>query len=98
MSIRIYQMNVHSISVYQDSYDTSIVANYLDNATFKTSTQFYNTTFPSGMLLTKAGSSTSDEQVENLTRKFNIHYRACIGSLIYLLSTIVYLSIEEHMI
>ena len=31
----------------------------------------------------------SDEQVEKLTREFNIHYRACIGSLIYLFYTIV---------
>ena len=35
---------------------------------------------------------TRDEQVEKLTREYNIHYRACIGSLIYLLSTIVDLS------
>ena len=28
--------------------------------------------------------STSDEQIEKLTREFNIHYRACIGSLIFL--------------
>ena len=31
--------------------------------------------------------STSYEQVEKLTREFNIHYRDCIGSLIYVLST-----------
>ena len=42
--------------------------------------------------LAKDGASTSDEQVEKLTRKFNIHYRSCIGSLIYLLSTRVDLS------
>ena len=30
------------------------------------------------------------------TRPFNIHYIACIGSLIYLLSTRVYLSFSVH--
>ena len=37
------------------------------------------------MIFTKEYVSTSDEQVDKLTREYNIHYRACIGSLIYLL-------------
>ena len=45
---------------------------------------------------TKEDVSTSDEQVESLTREYNIHYRACIGSLIYLLSTRVELSFAVH--
>ena len=52
--------------------------------------------FITGMILTKEYTSTSDEHVENLTREFNIHYRACIGSLIYLLSTRVELSFSVH--
>ena len=36
------------------------------------------------------------KQVENLTREFNINYKACIGSLIYILSTILYLSFSVH--
>ena len=39
------------------------------------------------MIFTKADASTSDEQVDELTREFNIHYRACNGSLMFLLST-----------
>ena len=39
---------------------------------------------------------TSDEQVERLTREYNIHYRACIGSLIYLLYTRVDLIFSVH--
>ena len=39
---------------------------------------------------------TSDEQVESLTREYNIHSRACIGSLIYLFSTRVDLSFSVH--
>ena len=50
------------------------------------------TTLSSDMLFTKEDVSTSDEKVEKLTREFSIHYRACIGSLIYLLSTILDLS------
>ena len=34
--------------------------------------------------------------MEKLTREFNIHYRACIGSLIYLFSTIVDLDFAVH--
>ena len=48
------------------------------------------------MLFTKEDVSTSDEQVEKFTREYNIHYRACIGSLIYLLSTRVDLSFSVH--
>ena len=48
------------------------------------------------MIFTKEDVSTSDEQVEKLTREYNIHYRACIGSLIYLLSTIVDLRFAVH--
>ena len=33
---------------------------------------------------------------KKLTREYNIHYRACIGSLIYLLSTRVDLSCVVH--
>ena len=80
----------------QARYATYIVANYLDTATVKANTKFYKTTFPSDMIFTKDDTSTSDEKVEKLTREFNIHYRACIGSLIYLLSTIVDLSFSVH--
>ena len=40
ISIRIYQMKDHSISVDQGRYYTSIVAKYLDTATVNTSTKF----------------------------------------------------------
>ena len=53
MSIRISQMKDHSISVDQDIYATSIVAKYLDTATVKLSTKFYNTTLPADMIFTK---------------------------------------------
>ena len=96
MSIRISNMKDHSISVYQAIYDTSIVAKYLDTATVQRSAKFYKTNFPSDMIFTEADASTSYEQVEKLTREFNIHHRACIGSLIYLLFTRVYLSFVVH--
>ena len=82
MSVIIFQLKDHSISVDQARYATSIVAKYLDTATVKVSTKFYKTTFPADMILTKENVSTSDEQVEKLTREYNIHYRACISSLI----------------
>ena len=90
--MRIYQIKDHSIYVDESRYATSIVVKYLDTATVKVSTKFYKTTFPTDMMFTKEYVSTSDEQVEKLTREYNIHYRYCIGSLIYLLYTRVYLS------
>ena len=96
MSIRIYQLKYHYISVDQARYATSIVAKYLDTAIVKVRTKFYKTTFPADMIFTKEDLSTSDEQVEKLTREYNIHYRDCIGSLIYLLSTRVDLSFAVH--
>ena len=79
-------MKDHSISVDQAKYSTSILSEYLNTAMFNTSTPFYKTNLPSDMIFTKADESTSDEQVENFSRELNIHYIACIGSLIYLLS------------
>ena len=96
MSIRISQLNNHFLSVDQARYATSIVAKYLDTATVKVSTKFYNTTLPADMIFTKEDASTSDKQVEKLTRAYSIHYRACIGSLIYLLSTRVDLDFALH--
>ena len=87
MATRISQMKDHSISLDQAIYATSIVAKYLDNETVKVRKDFYKTTLPSDMIFTKEYVSTSDEKVRKLTRENNIHYRACIGSLIYLLST-----------
>ena len=89
-------MKDHSISVYQARYATSIVAKYLYTDTVKASKKFYKTILPSDMISTKDDTSTSDEQVEKLTREFNIHYRSCIYSLIYLLSTRVDLSFAVH--
>ena len=71
----------------QTRYATSIVAKYLDTAAVNISTKFYKTTFPADMIFTKEDLSNIDEQVDKLTREYNIHYRSCIGSLLYLLST-----------
>ena len=89
-------MKDHSISVDRARYSTFIVAKYLDTATVKAIKRFYKPTLPSHMIFIKVDASTSYEQVEKLTRKFNIHYRACIGSLVYLLSTRVDLSFSVH--
>ena len=76
MSIGISQLKNHSISVDQARYDTYIVAKYLDTVTVKVRKKFYKTTLPADMIFTKEDVSTSDEQVEKLTREYNIHYRA----------------------
>ena len=64
-------MKDHSISIYQARYATSILDKYLDNATVKTITKFYETSFPSDMIFTKDDVSTSDDKVDKLTREFN---------------------------
>ena len=96
MSIIISQLKDHSIAVDQARYATYIVEKYLDTATVKVSNKFYKTTLPADMILTKDNVSTSDDKIERLTREYNIHYRSCIGSLIYLLSTRVDLSFVVH--
>ena len=96
MSIIISHLKDHYISEDQARYATSIVAKYLDTPTVKASTKFFKTTLPSDIIFTKDETSTSDEQVEKLTREFNIHYRACIGSLIYLLYTRLDFSFTVH--
>ena len=68
MPIRISQMKYHSISEDQAIYANYIVSKYLDTATFKTIKRFYKNTFPSDMIFTNYDTSTSDEQVEKLTR------------------------------
>ena len=80
MSIRIYQMKEHYISVDKARYAIYIVAEYLDTATVYASKNVYNTTFPYNMIFTKYDASTSDDQVDKLTRELNIHYRAFIVS------------------
>ena len=80
-------MKYHLISVDQAIYATAVASKYFYTDTVKSSTKFYKATFPYNMISNKADASTSDEQVKNLTREFNIHYRACIGLFIYLLST-----------
>ena len=76
MSIIIPQLKYHSISVDQARYATSIAAKYLDTATVNVSNKFYKTKLQAFMIFTKEDVSTSDEQVEKLTREYNIHYRA----------------------
>ena len=68
MTIIISQLKDHYISVDQARYFTSIVAKYLETATVKVSNKFYKTTLPADMVFTKEDVSTSDEQVEKLTR------------------------------
>ena len=89
-------MKDHSISVDQARYATYIVATYMDTSTVKTSTKFYKTTFTYDMIFTNDDVSTSDEQVYKFTKEFNIPYRYFIGSFIYLLHTIVYLSFSVN--
>ena len=96
MSKGISQIKDHYIYVDQARYATSFVAKFLDNATIKVSTKFYKTTLTFNMIFTIEDVSTSDEKVEKLTREFNIHYRSCIVSFIYLLYTRVDLSFAVH--
>ena len=96
MSIIISQLRDHSISVDQARYATSIVEKYLYTDTVKVSKTFHRTTLPDDMVFTKEDVSTSDEQVEKMISEYDIHYRACIGSFIYLLPTRLDLIIVVH--
>ena len=61
-------MKYYSISMDQARYANSIVAEYLYISTVKAITKFYKTTLPADMIFKKEDVSTSDEQVEKLTR------------------------------
>ena len=61
-------MKDHYISVDQDRYANYVVAKYLDNVTVKACKKFYKIIFPYDMIFTTYYTSTSDEQVEKLTR------------------------------
>ena len=50
MSIRIYQLKDHSISMDQARYATSVVAKYVDISVVKVSTKFHMTTLPANMI------------------------------------------------
>ena len=78
MLITISLIKDRSISVNKDRYTTSILTNYLNTDIVKTNTKLYKTTSPFKMVFTNDYVSTSDYKVEKLTRKFNIHYKACI--------------------
>ena len=80
--IIIYQIKDQYIYVDQARYAIYCVEKYLYIDTVKSSTKFNKTNFPSDKIFTKADTSTSDEKVDKLTREFNFHYRACIGSFI----------------
>ena len=63
MSIRISHMKYHSISVYQDRYDTSILYKYLYTSIVNKSIKFYKITITYYKIFTKDGVFTSDEKV-----------------------------------
>ena len=80
----------------QSRYSTAVVSKYLDNSTIKENSKFHETKLTHYIIFTKQYASTSDEQAELLSGDYNIHYRYFMGSLIYLLSTIVYLCFSVH--
>ena len=91
MSNTIYQLKYHSISVDKYKYVTYVVSKYLGTDTIKEKFIWHKTKLPHDMVFTKEYSSTNDEKVEIISIYYNIHYIYCVGSLIFLLSKIVYL-------
>ena len=89
MYTMISQLKDNSISVDKDRYATSVVVNYLDNSKIKENSKIHKTTLPYDIIFTKENASTSVEKMEVLSRYYNIHYRDCVESIIYLLFTIV---------
>ena len=90
MCIIISQFKNYSISVDQSRHATSVVAKYLDSFTIKENSEFNKNTLPHDLIFTKAYNSASDEKLVLLLREYNIHFRACEVSFVYLLSNIVY--------
>ena len=63
MYIRISQLKDDYISVDKASYDTSVVAKYIDTATIKLNSKFHKATLTHDMILTKEDPSISYKQV-----------------------------------
>ena len=63
------------------------MAKYLDTTTVKKSTKFYKTNFSYDIKFIKDDVSTMADKAKKMSRQLNIHYRACIGPLIYPLYT-----------
>ena len=96
ISVRISKLNKHSASVDHSSYDTSVVEKYLETSTIKEKSKFHKTTLTHDMILAKEDNFTSDEKMEVLSTEYKIQYRSRVGSLIYLLYTIVNLCFTVH--
>ena len=96
MSISISQLKDHSISVDQYIYATSILAKYLYTTTIKDNTNLHKTTLPHDMIFNQYDASTNEEQVEVLSIEYNIKYKDCVRSLIYLFSTRLDLFFAVH--
>ena len=71
----------------QARYATSVVEKCIDTATIKLNSKFHKSTLTHDMILTKEDPSISYEQLGVLSIEYNIYYRDCVGSLIYILST-----------
>ena len=80
----------------QAGYATVVVAKYLDTEKLKENFKFDNTTLIHDTVFTKEDASTSYKQVEMLSIEYNIHYRDCVGSLIYLFYTRLDLFFAVH--
>ena len=63
------------------------MSKYLDTVTVNEIFKFHKTTLRHDMILANEYASTSDKQVEVLSKEYIIHYGACVGSIIYILST-----------
>ena len=70
----------------QAIYYTSVVSKYLDTVTIKENSMSHKNNLPHDTIFTKEDASVSDEQGEVLSRYYNIHYRACVVSLVYISS------------
>ena len=85
--IRITQNVDVSVSADQSRYFLAIVNKYLSHAMVRAIDKHHNRFLPCDMIFKKGDASEIGVQVEDLMRKYNVYYRACIGALIYLMAT-----------
>ena len=96
MSVGISQLKENSTSVDKAKYATYVDANYIHTYTIKENSKFHKTNLPHYIIFFKEDASTSDEQVEVMSREYNINYRDSVGSLIFILCTRVDLYFALH--
>ena len=87
LSIRIQQDKDFNISIDQNRYLQSILRRFLDKAKVQETQRHVSIPLPTDFKATKDDLATTEEESQEIQRRYNIDFPACVGCLIYLTYT-----------